>query len=115
LGVVKSYLKRGRQKMRIKVCIAVILAVFLSSSLALYATSFVSADGAVHSVWTTVSGITYLKIERPDGSKVNADCMNSDQVTFTCQSCNIGDPASGFARCDGGVCTWLDLSIQTGG
>lgn len=81
---------------------------------ALYATSFVSAEGEVHSVWVTVSGITYLKIERPDGSKVAADCHFTDAILNECQRSTPGDPAAGFARCDGGFCTWLTLEVENG-
>ena len=93
----------------------IIFTVLVSTATAAFALSWVQADGHVHSVTVTSSGIVYLKIERPDSTKVNADCMQSDEIRHKCEAALVGEVASGTARCVSGYCTWQnDLDIIAG-
>lgn len=123
----RLYLRKDK-KMRntTKILCAAVVLFILCTGIA-HATSYVSADGTVFdkSTYTIVTtyacgnltcnfSTTYqtLKIQRPDGSKVNADCMASDQILCTCQNAHIGAPASGAATCNDGSCTWTSLEAQ---
>lgn len=90
--------------------VIVIVVVALLCASALYALSYVRASGHVHSKTSTT-----LKIQRPDGSKVNADCMASDAVYYECLTATPGDPANGFAECNSGWCSWLTLEVSPAG
>lgn len=101
--------------MSMRSCIATCcLIVVVLAGLPAAAVSWVTAEGTVHSKWTS-GGALYLKIERPDGSKVAADCMFTDQILFDCQAAAIGSQAQGRARCENGVCTWTEFSPDIGG
>lgn len=77
--------------------------------------SVVSATGTVHSRFITSEG-QWLKIERPDGSKVAALCLDSGDdayIGYECGTANIGEPAWGEAACSGGFCTWTCIDVTT--
>jgi hypothetical protein len=86
--------------------VIIIAVVALLCTAALYALSYVRASGHVHSKTSTT-----LKIQRPDGSKVNADCMVSDAIRHQCNIATPGDPAEGFAECISGWCSWIELDV----
>lgn len=72
------------------------------------------ADGFVHSkgqvvFFDSIGGfivLDTLKIQRWDGSKVNADCR---WVEMTCDTLQVNDNAIGTFSCSSGWCTWDTL------
>lgn len=81
-----------------------------------YADTWVEAEGVIFAkTHNAVTGFTTLKILRPDGSKVNADCMINDAMTVLCLEAGLGNPANGRAFCTGGFCSWIELEISLGG
>lgn len=66
----------------------------------------VSATGVVEQITSTT-----LRIERPDGSKLNASCTNSEYPTIECNSAIIGKAALGRATCSEGFCAWTCLDV----
>lgn len=89
-------------------CVSIVL-LLASMSVPIHASS-VSATGQVHSIWTS-GGVTFLKIERPDGSKVAADCA-SGVIANECAIANIGDDAWGRASCTMGYCAWTCIDVN---
>ena len=84
--------------------------------------STVCAEGTVHSEGTatviyldTNGNFLYseewdtLKIIRPNGSKVNADCKNTGMA---CAALEVGDAAIGCATCTNGWCSWDQLDFN---
>lgn len=80
-----------------------VLVLFFLSVTSLFASS-VTATGVVHSTSLSYLGLS-LKIERPDGSKLNALCEDGF-IAFDCAVSEIGEPAWGRAECSGGNCVW---------
>lgn len=96
--------------------LALVLALALCAYSVVRADSWVEAEGVVFSkTHNSSTGFTTLKIMRPNGSKVNADCMINDAMTVLCLNAGLGNPASGRAFCTGGFCSWTELEISLGG
>lgn len=74
--------------------------------------SSVTATGVVHSTSVNSQGVS-LKIERPDGSKLNALCEDG-LIAFECAIAEGNEPAWGRAICNNGSCTWSCLDVDYG-
>lgn len=92
------------------ICVLVLLTMI--SATAAYAVSWIyGIQGTVYNVWT-VSGITYLRVERSDGSRVTGDCTISDDVLYKCLVANSTDTVvDSTLRCENGFCTWVTLNL----
>lgn len=86
-----------------------VLVLFFLSVTSLFASS-VTATGVVHSTSVNSQGVS-LKIERPDGSKLNALCEDG-LIAFECAIAEGNEPAWGRAICNNGSCTWSCLDVD---
>lgn len=76
-----------------------------------------TADGFVHSKGQVVFFDSFggfivietLKIQRWDGTKVNADCR---YTAMTCNALQLNDNAIGTFTCSSGWCTWDTLDFN---
>lgn len=105
-----------------KLIATVVCVLAIAFTVPTYAATWVEAEGVVHSsgsqifyVFDAAGNFLYsetyptLKIERPNGTKVNGDCR------LTMMACNyfkdhVGDPVWGILKIQGGWGTWQDMN-----